>query len=220
MSHEDDPHPMPEIAGDHADEALEHAKDALRTTLVRRRRQQDARRLATSACGIARQTTDLVASLGLQAGDAVAAYVSRKDEPGTHPTLDVLHDAGLEILLPVLGAALDRRWGHYTGMADLAQRAPNRPLEPVESDGGPELLARACLILVPALAVDDEGYRLGLGGGWYDRTLLHAAPDAAVFAVVYDEEAHHAPLPRAAHDVPVGGVLTPTSWWTQGRRAA
>lgn len=199
--------------GELAIEALEHEKDLLRTELESRRSQRTNRSLSMAAAGITRQLTDLVATLGLDVGDTVAAYVSRRAEPGTLVALDVLHDAGLEVLLPVLGPTLDRRWGIFTGASDLAQRAPGRPLEPTAGDDDASALARAKLVLVPALAVDEQGIRLGRGGGWYDRALLHASPRASVVAVVYDEESHHPPLPHAGHDIPVGGVLTPTSWW-------
>lgn len=208
-----DPHPSTDAAQELALEELEHRKDDLRQALLARRRQLDQRFLDETACAISRQTLDLTASLGLRTGDTVAAYVSTRGEPGMLPTLQVLRDAGLEVLLPVLGPALQRQWGRFTRVEDLAQRAPNRPLEPEALDGGAQVLERARLVLVPALAVDDDGVRLGRGGGWYDRTLRHVDPEACVSAVVYDEEAHHPLLPRAEHDVPVGGVLTPGGWW-------
>lgn len=207
------PHEDPSAPSLIVEELIEDRKDDLRHALQERRAQLDARTLAGSADGIARQALDLIASLGLAEGDTVAAYVSRRHEPGMLPTLDLLHQAGLVVLLPVLGPALDRRWARYRGADDLAQRAPGRPLEPQGEILEACALGQARLVLVPALAVDTTGIRLGLGGGWYDRALLHAAPDAAVMAVVYDEEPQQAELPRAPHDIPVRGVLTPTSWW-------
>lgn len=196
-----------------AEELIEDRKDDLRGGIKERRSQLDARTLRGHAEEIARRVLDLTGSLGLREGDTVAAYVSRSNEPGMFPTLDILHDAGIEVLVPVLGPALDRCWGRYTGRDELAQLAPGRPLEPRGVREEADAVGRARLILVPALAIDDVGVRLGLGGGWYDRALLHASPDAVVVGVVYDDEAHHTLLPRADHDVPVGGVLTPTSWW-------
>lgn len=198
------------------DEEIAAAKDELRHAVGARRRQRDVRALAAAADGITRQATDLLATLGLTAGASVAAYVSRRDEPGTHPMLTMLHEADIEVLLPVLGPALDRRWGTFSGLDTLAQRAPGRPLEPANAECGPEVLARASLVLVPALAVDPDGYRLGRGGGWYDRALRYAAPGALVVAIVYDEDVRDAPLPREPHDVPVGAVLTPARWWRLG----
>ncbi|WP_284249090.1 5-formyltetrahydrofolate cyclo-ligase [Litorihabitans aurantiacus] len=208
-------HPHPDAAAPSliAIEQLEDAKDDLRAAIKDRRSQLDRKALDSSARDITQQVLALTATLGLGAGDTVAAYVSRHAEPGTLPTLEALHAAGLEVLVPVLGPALDRCWGVFTGQDDLAQLAPGRPLEPRGTCEEATAVGRARLVLCPALAIDDAGVRLGLGGGWYDRALLHADPAAHVVGVVYDEEANHPPLPRAPHDVPVHGVLTPTSWW-------
>lgn len=194
-------------------EQIEDRKDDLRAAIKERRSQLDQRALAASAEQIAQQVLDLTAALGIERGETVAAYVSRRHEPGTLPTLEALHGAGFEVLVPVLGPALDRCWGRFTGVDELAQLAPGRPLEPRGEPEEAPAVGRARLVLCPALAIDDDGIRLGLGGGWYDRALLHAAPDATVIGVVYDEESRHPRLPRAPHDIPVRGVLTPTSWW-------
>lgn len=180
----------------------------------RKRGTLDQRTREDSAERIALQVAELADELGLTPGDTVAAYVSRSHEPGMLPTLELLRERGLRVLVPVLGQALTRDWGQYTGVADLDQRAPGRPLEPPESVGDCSLLAEARIVLVPALRVDGEGYRLGQGGGWYDRALDHAHPSAALFAVVYDNEVSAQLLPRGGHDLPVRGILTPTRRWT------
>jgi 5-formyltetrahydrofolate cyclo-ligase len=69
------------------------------------------------------------------------------------------------------------------------------------------------VVLVPALAVDRSGTRLGQGGGYYDRLLaeLVAGTDArpALVAVVHDDEVLPAgTIPRRSHDVPVEAALT------------
>ncbi|TFV62656.1 5-formyltetrahydrofolate cyclo-ligase, partial [Blastococcus sp. CT_GayMR20] len=77
---------------------------------------------------------------------------------------------------------------------------------------GPTAIADADAVVVPALAVDHFGFRLGRGGGYYDRALVHARPDAVLVTVVFDEE-RFAELPREAHDRPVGAVVTPSGGW-------
>jgi 5-formyltetrahydrofolate cyclo-ligase len=74
---------------------------------------------------------------------------------------------------------------------------------------GPEVLQRCRLVLVPALAVDRSGTRLGQGGGWYDRALIHVRADTLVLAVCFPPEVlpPHA-LPYEPHDQPVDGCLT------------
>ena len=203
----------PGHGGPFSPDSLEERKETLRIQARRKRSSLDLRWREDAAERIALQVAELVDELGLGPGDTVAAYVSRPNEPGMLPTLELLRERSLRVLVPVLGQALTRDWGEYTGVDDLDQRAPGRPLEPPESAGDGSLLAEAAIILVPALRVDDDGYRLGQGGGWYDRALHHASPTSEMLAVVFDDEVDPNPLPRGDHDLPVRAVLTPTRRW-------
>lgn len=194
-------------------EETEDRKEDLRSHYRSSRKARTERDADLAAQALAEKALEVARERALQPGDCVACYVSRTREPGTAPMLESLREAGFEVLVPVLGPALDRRWAAYEGPQGLRQRAPGRPLEPDGEALPAQELARARLLLVPALAVDPLGYRLGQGGGWYDRALLHASEDADVLAVVFDDEVTHEPVPRLPHDVPVGGVITPSAWW-------
>jgi len=61
-------------------------------------------------------------------------------------------------------------------------------------------------VLVPLLAVDAKGYRLGYGGGFYDRTLAALAPVTAV-GVAFDVQRVDA-VPRGVHDRPLTHLVT------------
>ena len=63
-------------------------------------------------------------------------------------------------------------------------------------------------MLVPALAVDRSGVRLGRGAGFYDRTLDAVRPGTWLVGVVFDDDVVEA-LPTEAHDVRMTHVLTP-----------
>lgn len=78
-----------------------------------------------------------------------------------------------------------------------------RPSEPAS------VLREADIVLVPALAVDSSGMRLGQGGGWYDRALGHVCPGALIVAAVFDDECVEV-LPCEPHDHRVDAVITPT----------
>ena len=67
-------------------------------------------------------------------------------------------------------------------------------------------------------AVTPDGTRLGRGGGYYDRALVHAREDAVLVAVVFDEELLDA-LPAGEHDVRVHAVVTPSGGWQELPRA-
>jgi 5-formyltetrahydrofolate cyclo-ligase len=192
------------------------AKSRLRSTIRTARHARSPRRQAQAAVDLA----DVVDTIPhLTAADCVAVYVSQPGEPGTGEILNRLASRGVRVLLPVLGAGLSRSWADYRSPEDLAIRAPGRPPEPSSPTLGAQALHDAEVILVPALAVDTTGARLGQGGGWYDRALDHARPDAAVVALVYPEEVYPASagmIPVEDHDRRVGFVATPQGWRSLG----
>lgn len=202
-------------AGEHlpssSDEAVA-AKDRLRAAgrAVRQSRSEHRRLHAASALA------DVVCGIDeVVQARCVALYASRSPEPGTGPLLERLQSRGVRILLPVLGSGLRRGWAEYVGLTDLETRAPGRPLEPSGPDLGPDAVADAEVVIVPALAVDNAGVRLGQGGGWYDRALENLRPGVRVIGVVFPEELYDAevrPLPRQPHDRPVDAVATPQEW--------
>jgi 5-formyltetrahydrofolate cyclo-ligase len=88
-------------------------------------------------------------------------------------------------------------------------------LEPQGPRFGAAELGSAQVVLVPALAVDTIGTRLGRGRGYYDAALACAHPQALILALVHDQElldAEATPIPREQHDAAVHGVITPTRW--------
>jgi 5-formyltetrahydrofolate cyclo-ligase len=64
------------------------------------------------------------------------------------------------------------------------------------------------ILLVPLLAFDDHGYRLGYGGGYYDRTLA-AIRRARAIGIAYAGQRMDF-LPHDAHDYPLNAILTET----------
>ncbi|MEU1781048.1 MULTISPECIES: 5-formyltetrahydrofolate cyclo-ligase [Streptomyces] len=140
----------------------------------------------------------------------VAAYVSIGGEPGTRALLDTLRDRGVRVLLPVLLPDNDLDWGLYRGPEGLV-RAGRGLLEPDGERLGPEAVTGADAVLLPGLAVDGRGLRLGRGGGSYDRVLARldrAGADPARVVLLYDNEVV-ARVPEEPHDHPVHAVITP-----------
>lgn len=148
----------------------------------------------------------------------VAAYVSMGSEIAMGPLLESLLHAGLRVLVPRLGSGLDIGWSELldiTSLHDVAAdgiHRSHRPQEPDTTVLPPEALREAVMIIVPALAVDAAGIRLGRGGGWYDRALSWRATGARVIAVCWPWETAYDVLPAQAHDVPVDGVITPEGY--------
>lgn len=141
----------------------------------------------------------------------VCAYVPMDAEPGSIEMLDLLLRRTGRVLLPVARATADNspvalQWGEYRPGRLVAARFGL--LEPAEPWLPATTLAEANVVLVPALAVDRTGVRLGRGRGFYDRTLVHRDPQARLIAVVRDQELLDE-LPQEPHDVPMTHALTP-----------
>ncbi|WP_062213491.1 5-formyltetrahydrofolate cyclo-ligase [Demequina oxidasica] len=184
------------------------SKALLRSSIRKGRADRSERRLKEHAEAL-RDHVLALPSVGK--AKCVSVYASRKFEPGTLPLIEALHQRGVKVLIPMLGDGLKRGWGVYQGADDLIERAPGRPPEPSGEFLGQEALHEAEVVVVPALAVDATGNRLGQGGGWYDRALCDAAPNAPIVALTFAgelrDEAHA--LPHEEHDIMVHAVITP-----------
>ncbi|MFF0671870.1 5-formyltetrahydrofolate cyclo-ligase [Streptomyces tendae] len=147
---------------------------------------------------------------------AVAAYVSVGAEPGTLALLDALRARGVRVLLPALLPDNDLDWGEYTGEGSLARVRHGGRMELFEPAGerlGPDAVTRADVVLLPGVAVDGRGLRLGRGGGSYDRVLARLAAAGArpaLLVLLYDREVV-ARVPAEPHDRPVDAVVTPSA---------
>ena len=190
---------------------IEHAKRDLARDMraVRAKAHQTAGRAAAG---------QLLASMrrarqqGLElGGDAVVAgYWPLRDEFDVRALLRALDGEGLVCALPVVAApdrALAfRRWRPgdrlTEGAFGIAEPAPDRPE------------VRPVALLVPLLAVDGAGRRLGYGRGYYDRTLaaLRATGPATAIGVCFEAQ-RVAEVPAEAHDQRLDWVLTERSAW-------
>ncbi len=132
---------------------------------------------------------------------------SRGREPGTAALIDGVRAEGRHVIVPVLLPDNDLDWARYTGADDLVS-ARRGLLEPSGPRLGVDAVATADVVLVPALAVDRTGMRLGRGGGSYDRALGRVPVGTFVCALLYDDEVLDA-VPSAPHDRPVTAVATP-----------
>jgi 5-formyltetrahydrofolate cyclo-ligase len=141
------------------------------------------------------------------AAGTIAAYYSVGTEPDTRRLIFALWKRGSYVILPVLLPDGDLDWASYEGPESLAA-GPHGLLQPVEPVRGPGAVARAQVVLVPALAVDAAGRRLGRGRGSYDRALARVRGQVPVIALLYDDELLPE-LPAESHDRRVTAVARP-----------
>ncbi|MCA3555661.1 5-formyltetrahydrofolate cyclo-ligase [Aestuariivirga sp.] len=168
------------------------------------KRRAEAHALLKDRAGAMMAARGLPPEIGMAAG-AVSGFIPYKSEITTIPMLERLHAEGWRTCLPVviaMGQPLAfRAW------------APGEPLAPgawdipAPLDSAPEVTPD--VLLVPMLAFDRRGFRLGYGGGFYDRTLekLRALKKVVAIGVAYGaqmvEEA-----PAGLHDAPLDYVMT------------
>jgi 5-formyltetrahydrofolate cyclo-ligase len=149
----------------------------------------------------------------VQMAGTIAAYYSLASEPDTHGLVYALWKRGGYVLLPLLRPDADLDWASYEG-PDSLRPGPRGLAEPGEPPRGLDAVARADLVLVPALAVDRSGVRLGRGGGSYDRALARVGPEVPTIALVYDGELLDQ-VPADGHDQRVRLVARPSAGITR-----
>ena len=139
------------------------------------------------------------------AGTVISAFWPIRSELDTRPLIHALHDRGCVIALPVVMGRLTalqfRQWGPDTRL-DVGHFGVSTP--PADAT-----VLEPDWLLVPLLAFDTCGYRLGYGGGFYDITLAGLRARKKVFAVGAAYDGQEVPaVPRDANDARLDAILT------------
>jgi 5-formyltetrahydrofolate cyclo-ligase len=185
---------------------VKEEKAALRTRLLAARGELAAEQRTAAGRAI---RDALLERPEVQMAGTIAAYYSVGTEPDTRGLIYALWKRGGYVLLPLLRPDGDLDWASYEGPDSLVP-GPRGLLEPGETPRGPGAVARADAVLVPALAVDQAGNRLGRGGGSYDRALARVGPMVPLIALIYDAELVDY-VPAEPHDVKVRAVVSPAA---------
>ncbi len=135
--------------------------------------------------------------------EVVASYYSYGFEPDTTYLNQALIAAGKTVLLPRTN---DREieWADWDGKTDSlkAKKKFLEPTTPTFTD-----INAIQVVITPALRIDREGYRLGQGGGFYDRAL--PALNAFTIGLIHPDEIEGQLLPRDEWDIPLNAAATP-----------
>lgn len=198
---------MNESAADQA--ALAAAKRQLRAAVLLRRA---SRAVAERTADDESRFAVLVEALGDRLPDTVAAYLSIDDEPDTLRLVAWLSARRVRVLLPLLTDGSGHRrpeptWATYGGPEAL-RPGPLGLLEPTTTPLPARRLVEAGLVVCPGLAANPSGDRLGRGGGWYDRALVHAGPSTPLLVLLNRDEVLDA-IPTQPWDRRVDRLVTP-----------
>ncbi len=147
--------------------------------------------------------------VGSWSGLTVASYLDMPTEPATGALHRALLERGARVIVPVLLPDMDLDWTDAGHGRPGSREDPERP----SPRHGVDAIAAADLVIVPALLIDEQGWRLGQGGGCYDRA-LRRRPDHALVAALIDDDALVPQVPHATHDRPVDAVIRPATGWT------
>lgn len=189
---------------------IRERKRELRELMLQARRNMGPDEIAREDAALVAHATAHLRSLA-PSQTTVAAYAPMPGEPGGTLLLDALHAEASELFLPISGVDGRLEWATYQGRLSLqpGRLGIHEPAGPRLSSG---TLAECDLVFVPALAVNSEGYRLGKGGGYYDRALAPLASSAArprTAVLLYNGEIRD-DVPVEDHDIPVDLVITPS----------
>ena len=197
---------------------IEPSQKSLKTQL-----REDFRKLRTGIDKLQRKTWDTLINRQLaaycnQARPAtVAAYLAFDGEPDLRPALGELEASGVRLALPVIRDAPGKAvitFRHWSGDSELR---PNR-YGIAEPAGTEDIrVAEIDLVLVPLVAWDRSGVRLGMGASFYDRLFQpYAELDRPVRMGVGYELQYADNIPREPWDIHLHGVLTENGWFTCG----
>jgi len=170
---------------------VSEAKQSLRSEILSRRKS------TTNAEEIfAKKLLDLCQQIGAK---SVGCYLSFGTEPATGAFIEIAMASGIQIACP---RTKDNGSMVFALLEDRTNTSNLGCMEPTGQE-----VAELDLIVVPALAVNNEGERLGRGAGYFDR-YLESFKGKSV-ALVFDSEIIDS-LPVESHDKPVDYLITPT----------
>jgi 5-formyltetrahydrofolate cyclo-ligase len=147
----------------------------------------------------------------IQTAKNIAIYLNHNGELDTHRIIQWLWQQEKNVYLPVIHPFCKGHllFQHYTVEHRLIKNQ-YKILEPKLNVAEIHPVSQLDLIIAPLVAFDDNGHRLGMGGGYYDRTF----PQTQAYRLgIAHECQYRSNLPIAVWDKPLNAMITPTKTW-------
>jgi 5-formyltetrahydrofolate cyclo-ligase len=192
-------------------------KDRLRRELLARRREMGEEEVDAKSRAVQARVEGLVWQRGAK---TVMSYVSVRNEVRTQGLIASLLRDGIVVAVPLcLPETLDLLPCRIDSLEDDLEKGHLGIPEPKPARRIPLPLGELDVVLVPGVAFDRCGYRLGHGCGYYDRFLAGLAPGVPKVGLAYDWQVVEK-LPREVLDVPVDFIATEKEIVTPPRAGA
>ena len=190
---------------------FEQQRQAIRNEIRQRRRALTPAQQHNFALQVA---TRLVQHARIQAAQHIAVFLSFDGELDTRPLIEQLWQLGKQVYLPVLhpfspGYLLFLR---YTPATELVSNRFNI-LEPALDVRCVLPVLQLNVVLTPLVAFDAVGQRLGMGGGFYDRTLQNWQQSGPYPLGLAHDCQQVERLPVEHWDIPLPEIITPSQQW-------
>jgi len=187
-------------------------RQSIRHLIRTLRRQLTPRQQTLAASSL---TQRLLTDSRIAAADHLALFLSFDGELDTRPLIEAFWQLGKRVYLPVIhpfspGHLLFQRYDADTPLVKNRLRIDEPKLDATR------LLpvARLDIMLTPLVAFDARGQRLGMGGGFYDRTLRHWRRDAGFYPIGLAHDCQQVPqVPEEPWDIPLPEIVTPSCHW-------
>ncbi|OGR89074.1 MAG: 5-formyltetrahydrofolate cyclo-ligase [Elusimicrobia bacterium RIFCSPLOWO2_01_FULL_59_12] len=135
-------------------------------------------------------------------------YVSYRSEVETYKLIQEAIARRKRVVVPVMDPeSKELRLSELHALGDLAPGAFHGIQEPAPCHVKRVIPMEIELVLVPGVAFDRQGGRIGLGGGYFDK-LLDSMPNARRVGLAFSAQISKRPLPMAAHDIRMHAVVT------------
>lgn len=179
-----------------------HAKTTLRQTLRARRQSLSPEQQHLAAEQLCQQ---LLKFLPLHSGQRIAAYLASDGEIDLQPFIQACWAADVQVFLPkVIAPSQPLTFLQYEPTSPLA---PNRYGIPEPTTDQTCDTNELDWVLCPLVGFDDQGGRLGMGGGFYDRTFENKAGHTRLLGIAHQCQRVNT-LPKESWDIPVEAVVT------------
>ena len=143
--------------------------------------------------------------------NTVGFYWPTKGEVSSLPIIEELIREGSRCFLPIVSTNTEVRKLTFKEYSANTKLKANRFKIPEPKEGVEVSAEKLDLIFVPCVCVDEAGYRIGMGMGFYDITFKEISTQPQLITLAYDFQKIHSCFPEV-HDIPTHGAITPAGY--------